>query len=214
MYKRLLSVNNRSLSQTPLHKFATQRATPRAHSCALLQSRSSSVEERLRERDTKQDFHRHWLVIHQGGMENPLLQRSSDGVAHTRVRGALYGNSGDLSVFADSRVNHDLMLRVLLGNRGRKLWPFAASNSRRNDLLRPSICDTVILDDGILHGPCRIVEIRRGLYRQINGEDALVIENAEIFESTAAARGGNDRQVVRALRLDGECGLVFRVCLL
>ena len=36
------------------------------------------MEERLRERGTKQDFHRHWLVIHQGGMEDLLHQRGGD----------------------------------------------------------------------------------------------------------------------------------------
>src|SRR5581483_4598840 len=159
------------------------------------------IAECLIQRDAEQNFYCDGLVVLLCGTEYPFRERLSDGRAHVRIGTLLHGKVGQFAVAAKNCSNDYLLLRISLRKIRRNLRPFA-HDRRWRDQLTTRIGLGIF--ESILQGPGWVGFLRRALHGNVNGVDALVLEDSVVREAAATARSCDDGHLIRSLLRDGE----------
>src|SRR5690349_21666129 len=115
-------------------------------------------------------------------MEYPLAQSLSDGITDARIWRALDRNVADLAFFIDDRRDDHLAMRVFLAQVGGNLRPFTDCRRWSQNLPRNL---SIGLGRSILKGPGWVGLLFTALHRNVNGENTLIGEDAEIFQAAA-----------------------------
>ncbi len=110
----------------------------------------------------------------------------------------------NFAFFIHDRGDHYLALRVFLFKLRRDLRPLAHHRRRRCHLQIAAAGHRITFEQRVLQSPSGVGIFGIAFHRNVDGEDAFVLEHSEIFESAATAGSRDYGHLIRSLWGDGE----------